>query len=380
MSKFIALPVSQGDAFYLERKDFRVLVDGGKSKSAISPWMSSICKTDYLDVLVCTHNDADHANGIAGLLENWEGTINEVWLPGSWTNRIKDVFEEPHQFCSELIRSLSEYDGDKSIDSLEAIEINCNTRDKIPAEFELGSIIEGSMPFPASFIEICLGYPGFESYYFFYLHRLYSKDRNLISVFWEAIDAANNIRTITESAYHRGCKIRFFEFGSTVSGGELNKLDPVNSKEIVDIRHIYKLNALEFIALSVSNMESLVFYSPENANEPAVLFTADSDLKFTLPFPSPQKDIIVTSPHHGSDKNAHAYSVVATWLNGSSGKPIWVRSDCRSKSRPGSSFLKQKSRVCTLCNCDLCQKQTVKLHSKKGQWQRANGTRSCTCK
>ena len=69
MSKFIALPVGQGDAFYLERSDFRVLVDGGRSKRAISGWVRDICETTFLDVVVCTHNDADHAYGILGLLE-----------------------------------------------------------------------------------------------------------------------------------------------------------------------------------------------------------------------------------------------------------------------------------------------------------------------
>ena len=57
--------------------------------------MRDICKTAFLDVVICTHQDADHAYGILGLLEEWCGTIKEVWLPGSWTLRMRDLLTKP---------------------------------------------------------------------------------------------------------------------------------------------------------------------------------------------------------------------------------------------------------------------------------------------
>jgi beta-lactamase superfamily II metal-dependent hydrolase len=112
MSKFIALPVGQGDAFYLERQGMKVLVDGGRSKSAISGLISDVAKSSHLDVVICTHNDADHADGIIGLLENWPGIIKEVWLPGSWTFRMKDLFVNPTNFLNELIDNIDKEDGE----------------------------------------------------------------------------------------------------------------------------------------------------------------------------------------------------------------------------------------------------------------------------
>ncbi|KMQ51966.1 hypothetical protein CHISP_1221 [Chitinispirillum alkaliphilum] len=383
MSKFIALPVGQGDAFYLEKKDLRVLVDGGKSKSAILQWMSSICRTDYLDVLVCTHNDADHANGVAGLLENWEGTIKEVWLPGSWTYRMKDLFAKPHIFCRELVENICKCKDNDNVISLEGIyrrsEINKVISDNKANEFELGSVIEESKHFPSEFFEIFLDCPDFEPFYFDYPHRINRKHKNLFPIFWQSIEAAKNIREITELAYHRGCKIRFFEFGNTASGGETGKFESVYAKEIASVKAI-NIDALQFLSLSTANKESLVFYSPENKSEPAVLFTADSDLNFKLPAYLPRRGpIIVTSPHHGSEHNRNAYYVVNGWLN-SGLFPIWIRSDCKSRNRPGTSLKKQQNRCCTLCNCGTHPKNTVKLHSRKGCWQRTKGTRWCSCK
>ena len=70
MKNFIALPVGQGDAFYLKHNDFSVLIDGGKSVQKLPELFKENTKTNEVGVLVCTHNDADHANGILGFLDS----------------------------------------------------------------------------------------------------------------------------------------------------------------------------------------------------------------------------------------------------------------------------------------------------------------------
>ena len=381
MSKFIALPVGQGDAFYLERKKFRVLVDGGRSKSAISSLMNAICKSNHLNVLVCTHNDCDHANGVIGLLENWEGKIGEVWLPGTWTTRMKDLFVHPKQFMEELLCdliSLNVHDQfePQSLEDLIRTEGLDSPRtgheDKI--EFSLEEIVEASDEREDD-EWFWSGLTNPVARKLFLLIRPLTEKQ--ISLLCNAIEAASRIRIIAKLAYRRGCKVRFFEFCGKPPGRRDGLLIPVNSQETLSIASA-PIGILRYLALTTANKESLVFYSPEVGKEPAVLFAADSDLNFPL-FGSQTKPPIVTSPHHGSDQNGSAYNVVNNWTRTSDIEPIWVRCDCKSKKRPGSRFLAQKTRLCTLCNNGDTGRQAVRLHSRQGAWQVTRGTTRCNC-
>ncbi|MDP2644053.1 MAG: hypothetical protein Q8P24_03880 [Desulfobacterales bacterium] len=381
MSKFIALPVGQGDAFYLERDDIRVLVDGGKSKRAISRWMATICQTDYLDVLVCTHNDADHANGVIGILDEWEGRIAEVWLPGSWTYRLKDLFSEPDKFLGQLTENIKNaFQGNSEASSASfgdiALRENISSSQlSETAEFGLDEIFDNSARLTREFNEIYLAYPACIPL-FIYDEIWYQSSQ--FSIFWQALTAAKNIWSIVELAYHRGAKIRFFEFGTGIAGGYTRQLEPVNSQELIALR-TKEIDVIDYLALSASNKESLVFYSLESETTSAVLFCADSDLKFSLPASPPSRTPIVTSPHHGAEANANSYTAVSNWLKKNI-SPIWVRSDCRSKSRPGSGFKNQQYKLCTLCNYGAQPKQTIKLHTHQRCWQVTSQTRWCTCK
>src|SRR5215470_15953666 len=92
MPRFIAVPVAQGDAFYLERDEWSVLVDGGRSRSGFPAMFQTATKADGVSVAVCTHNDADHANGILGFLKAGL-RCEEVWLPGRWLAALPDVLK-----------------------------------------------------------------------------------------------------------------------------------------------------------------------------------------------------------------------------------------------------------------------------------------------
>lgn len=82
-ARFVALPVSQGDAFFLKPPEGSVLVDSGRSAEGFPELFVRFSGQREVDVLVCTHNDADHANGVLGFLRGGLG-YREVWLPGRW--------------------------------------------------------------------------------------------------------------------------------------------------------------------------------------------------------------------------------------------------------------------------------------------------------
>ena len=68
--RFIALNVgSWGDAFYLERDGFSCLVDGGLRKDFAKKFLK-VVKRQQVDVVVCTHNGSDHANGLISFFNN----------------------------------------------------------------------------------------------------------------------------------------------------------------------------------------------------------------------------------------------------------------------------------------------------------------------
>ncbi|HHW41582.1 MAG TPA: MBL fold metallo-hydrolase [Syntrophomonadaceae bacterium] len=99
---FIAIGVGQGDAFFLDNASTTILIDGGRSTQGFPAQFQKVTERESVDILVCTHNDADHANGILGFLQSGL-TCNEVWLPGSWTDRLEDILLHPSKFIEELI-------------------------------------------------------------------------------------------------------------------------------------------------------------------------------------------------------------------------------------------------------------------------------------
>ena len=95
-----------------------MLVDGGASAEQIARHVRQ--ETDDLDVLVCTHNDADHANGVVGLLES-KLPCKEVWLPGQWTNRLADLLSNSPAFAEEIYDDWEDVRDKVQLQSLEKV-------------------------------------------------------------------------------------------------------------------------------------------------------------------------------------------------------------------------------------------------------------------
>ncbi len=381
--KFIAIGVGQGDAFFLQRGDFALLVDGGRSVDGFAVQFQRVVKRSSVDVLVCTHNDSDHANGILGFLESGL-KCREIWLPGSWTDRLEDLLLKSDEFFFELVKDIGElHERPRSLSALgdwyaeiiqdEGVSYEEASADELAEAIETASEIEGGYrgyPWPR-------GFP-WTRYHLELRPRLYKWWREdwRIQLLFEAIAAGERIRRIALAAYHSGALIRWFEFASEGRrGGIPDRLVPVNAREVaIVLRKRWK--ALRYFALTTSNKRSLVFYSPGLNNEPAVLFTADSDLGFSQSIQW-HPDMIITAPHHGSESNAEAYRRFQKEAQGVSA--IWVRSDGRFKTRPGSSYLQVPgTRFCTLCRGGVNPKQDLRFTLHRCQWKPV-ATRKCCC-
>jgi hypothetical protein len=202
-----------------------------------------------------------------------------------------------------------------------------------------------------------------------------------VQLLWSAIDAASRIRAIAIEAFHRGIPVRWFEYDAATPSGGVPALQPVNARAIARVRSRVGL-LLDFLALTVSNRESLAYWSPPAAQHPGVLFTADSDLAGTR-LPPDLSGAIATAPHHGSEANAAAYAAVGMAAPQSASSITWVRSDGRYRSRPGHTYLGLSSRrLCTLCRLGggkSSSKQAVHLFSRGAGWIRHRKTATCSC-
>jgi len=393
--KFVALPVNRGDAFYLRKCNYNFLIDGGGNKSSFSKLFLKYIKTRKLDVVVCTHNDEDHANGIIDIIENKSVSIDEIWLPATWSWRFRDIMIRPDDFFNELVQNIVDFDKSYHGKNLDDVYISiCDNIYRIRSEEN--KIIY----YPEEIIH-------FDTYEWVYNIIKFSYNQQLDDIVCkyhylehvlkhnyillrECLLAASRIKKIFIAAVKAHIRIRLFEFVTDVqkiSGGLPGLLEPVNSQEIIPYNNPKKfinyansntIQALYFLALTKTNKESLVFYSPEQTTCPGVLFTADSDLAYGLThIKQPSKDLIATAPHHGSEANASIYKKVNQWA--ATQKIIWVRSDNHSKKRPGKTFKSQPTRLCTLCNPPILPKQCIEINCYGSGWKVTPNTRLCSC-
>lgn len=391
IAKFIAIGVGQGDAFFLERAGLTILVDGGRSTQGFPIQFQRVTKRDDVDILVCTHNDADHANGILGFLRSGL-TCKEVWLPASWTDRLEDLLCRPEEFMKELILNIDEVEVEVSLERRPLLQVlGDKYSEEMKQERDSGTITSAAEDLSealekAADYDIPLYPPLYPPFrwpledWLYFQHRVWQmlkRDRGRLQLFIEAISAATLIREISLAAYRTGALIRWFKYDRASSNGGIpGVLVPLNACEVLHLRR-YRWSALKFLALTTSNKQSLVFLSPANGEEPAVLFTADSDLSFSQTIPW-SDGMIITAPHHGSEDNNYAYGRFAR-ETANNLDVIWVRSDGRFKARPGNSYLTVRgSRFCTLCRGSKYPKQDVRLRVVAQRWKPIF-TRKCCC-
>jgi len=390
MSRFIAIPVSQGDAFYLEIPQGSVLVDGGRCIWGFHQLFSLHTGEKGVDILVATHNDADHANGVLGFLKAGLDA-RELWLPGRWAQVLPYAlrpWEEVVILLLEGIRSVSDQISGAEGEGTALEQYGNTVREVRWEEAGIWECDESGWPIEAiALLEQAAEDEPDEETFWLYLQSvvLYWRDWFPLYVsgpignrlLRKALVAAARIRMIALEAFRRGIRVRWFEYSGQPSGGN-GWFRPLNAKEVASIRILrWRSDAETFLmmlALTTVNKESLVLWASTDEC-PGVLFTADSDLR-GIHLPSANGPII-TAPHHGSEANKSAYQAIA---RSDISKPIWVRSDGRSRRRPCVDYLYAPGKkFCTLCRNSGLPKQAVRLYEKSKIWVRCPGIRLCSC-
>lgn len=377
---FIAIGVRQGDAFFMEKRNRKLLVDGGNSRVVFPRQFVRVTGRTHVNVLVCTHNDSDHARGVLGFLRNKRLFADEVWLPASWMDRLRDIIHKPKDFMKELMTNVEKL-SDNLLSDLSGLGDEYTTtraeKEDLFVEVKVKDLLEPSEQADAMESVLRRFYRSQH-----YLYGLQPSNKRL-KLIVEAVSASDLIRQIVLAAYRSGSLIRWFDYiGNNnqinASGGIHDLLQPVNAVEVVRIRRP-KRSALEYIALTRSNKQSLVFMSPKDKLSSGVLFTADSNLSFSQVVPWHDR-MIITSPHHGSESNKYAYM---RFFQETAGEidVVWVRSDGKFIHRPGKSYLGVSGRkYCTLCRGCKLPKQNVKMvFSILNYVWKPIKTRKCRC-
>jgi hypothetical protein len=400
MARFIAIPVAQGDAFYLERENLSVLIDGGNNRSAFSAMFQAITRKNSVDIVVCTHNDADHTKGLIGYLESGLG-CREVWLPGRWLSVLPDVLKPFVDVFVELVDNVSKAVEmanvvERPLDRLsletygEYLQERLNELDTEDRSERAGEDL-GRDGWTEPLVNMLERAEPWEEFWFspwprgdldlIHSTRYWRLRPEQMRLLFSAIEAASRIRAIAIEAYHRGIPIRWFEYDFSTPNGGVPELQPLNATAIARVRPRVG-TLLRYLTLTVTNKQSLVFWSPPADQDPGVLFTADSDLAGCR-LPSQFRGALATAPHHGSEANAQAYRVVASAAQQFDSTITWIRSDGRYRSRPGSAYLAISSRrFCTICRRNSSfstSKQAVQLFSRQGSWVRHPDTSTCVC-
>jgi len=369
-STFIALPLSSGESFLLRTtdsagRDRTILVDGGirhgkKSRELAKKLKEVGPRISHIDIVVCTHSDADHAQGLWHFADDWYDmgrTIGEFWLPGRWAHAMPAILLDLPGFISSLaegssrlarrmraartqaedeneralprealLRHLYDNRADLEDEGLspglkEAPETPSDDDDPVASAFGLTPEELDSLAADLGEADAVepLDWPLDRHQPWRLSPELIFLDDDLVAIepaplsewteaealFAEVVDTAKAIRKIAKAALTRRIRIRWFDFGKyeengKPGGGEAGLLQPVCSVEVVpDGGRAGRLSALALVLnlrLTRQNVESLVFYRPETSSSPGVLFLGDSRLAHGIQRPGPDFPIPFPAP------------------------------------------------------------------------------------
>ena len=379
--QFRAIPVGQGDAFFYECNGRRALIDGGGSLTAFPEQFRNATGCNGVDVVVCTHNDSDHANGLIGFLEAGLG-VSELWLPATWTARLEDM-QASADFLDELVQNVQEAAAREAVDvetfartgevaSRERPALVLGDADAKP----INGVVDAADLHPGSIGWLSAG-KGLRDAMLVpkIIGTLLASGSHAASILADALSAAERILRLAWCAYDRGIPVRWLHHDTSLSGrGIRHFLRPVSA---VEARYSGPpLTALQYLSLTVVNEESLVVAAPADDESSGVLFCADSRLAFGQRLP--ERIGVCTAPHHGAESAAAAYGRIDR-EHCLTSNATFVRSDSRTRSRPGPTYcLRQERKLCTVCRSQAA-KQRVTLYVHRGQWRRGNGVRLCNC-
>lgn len=365
--KFIALPVNVGDSFLLKNENSIILVDGGMNKQHIVKLLNKE-SIQHIDLLVCTHYDADHINGIIGILKSNKFTFKELWLPeilGSigytLSKNIFKLFGYLRENKFELIEYFRKSKPDDILfedESIKNYEVNENFE-----KIDITVLDEFITYFYRNLYFNPFRNLYFNPFWFYYYDNILFKMMTTLKL----------IAILIKKSLLSGAYIRWFKYKGYTHKYYGFNLYSENAVQTDITLYEPKKFFLSLYHLSLSNINkySLVFLYEKN-NFPNVLFSADSDLHFYSKPLILKDNSIVTAPHHGSRYNDNAYQKIK------GNNLIFVRSDRSQVKRPGLGYLNQRRRYCTICR-NLTSKQKVELIYNKKISNFITYSRPCVC-
>jgi ribonuclease BN (tRNA processing enzyme) len=374
--KFTALPVKEGDSFLLQVDDKNILVDTGKDLNECNVLIQGI--TNTLDVVIITHYDSDHVNGLLALL-NSSVVIKQVWLPEIFgkiektlherkNNLLKSiVFSDNSNIQGEIALWLNEpekiilYDfTDQEFDQANDTGEN---RYKKNIKWHSELIRKGDYFFEREDETIGFSILKFSKRIF---NVLYIKKKHI-----------KTIDEIVSKCKEKNIKVRWLKYNKEYNPIQVDKsieLFALNSQENLNIKAFIDDNDI-ILQLTPINRESLVFKF-ETDGKPNVLFSADSGFEFLSKkkLIGLQDNSIVTAAHHGSKDNLN----VKTYKLVDGKDLIYIRSDNQNKVRPCDDYIKLNKKYCTVCNTATPpQNKKVELEFINGAWLTNNN--ECKC-
>ena len=349
------LPVRVGDSFLVRNGSFTALIDGGMNKTEIIRFLDEKqLNKKHISVVVCTHYDADHITGILGVIRS-RYTFDEIWLPeiyGSLSNTILTNMAELVRYYHQ--RTPIEDDSDySSLSQPPEYSVEEANADRPDDTFE--RIDSNLLDYYMSFLEhFWLWSP---------LCRTPTQGKMAGNL--------QKICTLVSQSLQSGSYIRWFKYEPTRVAREVHSGFYAENSRQTSITVYTPLVFDQVLYLTTINKQSLVFrYAPRNL--PNILFTADSDLSFLHAAPIQLEQYsVVTAPHHGSDENSAAYERIK------GKKLIFVRSDRSQKKRPGTGYLAQKKRYCTICKTNGPHKEII-VNFQRNKTPSVKGT-NCQC-
>ena len=337
--KFTALKITEGDSFLLQNNERNILFDTGKSKSECRIQLQ-IKQISHLDIVIISHFDLDHVNGLIELLKS-NIEITEIWLPDNF-GRIQASLNKKKYGILNLIK---EYEGRLFNDDDHADQLEFNEQED---SIESRSYFHELQIKPFALIDFQL--------------TNYLKGKQLTNI-ENIVNECNKAKVIIKWLKYTGI-FNSFQISNEMVG--LNCIENTNITAYSD-----DLEALYF--LSRINQESLVLKFCMN-DLPEILFTADSGFEFLNPNQRIKlKDFsIMTAPHHGSNnsENGKGYSLVK------GRKLTYVRSNNSRVTTISVKFTHHIDSYCTICrNAKSVLEEVVLTYS--GKWNPNKG--ACKC-
>ncbi|MGD7023057.1 MBL fold metallo-hydrolase [Rossellomorea vietnamensis] len=414
MLEFIAFDVEEGDSFLIKKGDKQILIDGGKDSSNLFPNKIKNLNINKLDLIVCTHADTDHAQGLINLLKsNVLNQCDMIWMPAKWKKHIQILKEQNSAFIPNLLEEIKKVDISEelieeyiqeSINEKDEKEPRLNVDDRliIGYPYHVADDIEASPPENLLLSRLFKQSLDFNEYsapiynwsiernYNFYTPKQFGLFRKVLHTYGKLIE-------LIEVANHRGIPITWFDYVRTpLSIEDYNRfreddlLTPLCHRPIaeIDIESMPDPNILEMLPKYSVNKDSIVLASKNTEDLPLVIISSDSDFEKIDWLPSSEA-MLITVPHHGSANNIEAFNKCLEFSLGKN--PILVRGDSNRISM-SDEFI--ASRHDYTIYCTICRKwnskgpngtkirnkpQTIHMHFQDKQWSLINNPISCKC-